>query len=235
MKKLISFQNVDGHNDAAGTNRWMISYADFITLLFVLFLVLYARLPKKIEKPVAPSQEIHAPIIAGLKPHHKQIVTPPPPVEAQATTTDKQAALFQQLTNTLAELVQDGDVTLQQRQEGVLLEIRDTALFASGTAQPADKASTIVTKISAVLEQNNNLVVVEGHTDSVPIQTAQYPSNWELSSARAASVVRALQEHGISPGRLTASGLAETKPKSSNDTALGRSENRRVSLLVLNE
>jgi chemotaxis protein MotB len=115
-----------------------------------------------------------------------------------------------------------------------LLEIKDTALFASGTAQPALQADGIIAKVSGILAHTTNQVVVEGHTDSVPIQNAQFPSNWELSAARAASVVRALQERGIIANRLSASGLADTQPKSSNDTARGRSENRRVSLLVLN-
>ncbi|MBV8634840.1 MAG: OmpA family protein, partial [Burkholderiaceae bacterium] len=82
---------------------------------------------------------------------------------------------------------------------------------------------------------NDNRVVVEGHTDNVPIQTTQFPSNWELSAARAASIVRALQERGIAAERLEASGMADTKPKSSNSNAQGRSENRRVSLLVLKD
>jgi chemotaxis protein MotB len=236
MKPLLSFQNADEHSETAGNNRWMISYADFITLLFVLFLVLYARLPKQIVKPVEVVQKTAPAIIPGLRPRHMHVaIAKPPPVEPITSPTEKQEVLMQELTSTLTDLVQVGDVTLVQRQEGVLLEIKDTALFASGTAQPADKAGAIVAKIAEVLEKNANQVVVEGHTDSVPIQTAQYPSNWELSSARAASVVRALQERGISPGRMAASGLAETKPKSTNETAQGRSENRRVSLLVLNE
>lgn len=233
MRPFLSFQKETEQNAAAGSHRWMVSYADFITLLFVLFLVLYAKLPKQNEVSTPKVQPLHGQMIPGIRPRHVQL-----PIQAQAATParsmEKQQVVWQELTHTLSELVQAGDITLITREEGVLLEIRDTALFASGTAQPAAQAGNILAKIADVLEKDANRVVVEGHTDSVPIQTAQYPSNWELSSARAASVVRALQEHGINPNRLTASGLAETKPKSSNDTAQGRSENRRVSLLVLN-
>ena len=235
---LLSFQQRDAdHSDASGSHRWMVSYADFITLLFVLFLVLYARLPKQSEVPAPQLQPLHESMIAGLRTRHKRIparVQATVPPETPAPVQQKQQRMWQELTQTLSELVQAGDITLVTREEGLLLEIRDTALFASGTAQPAAQAGSILARIADVLAKNTNLVVVEGHTDNVPIQTAQYPSNWELSSARAASVVRALQEHGISPNRMTASGLAETKPVSSNDSARGRSENRRVSLLVLN-
>ncbi len=142
---------------------------------------------------------------------------------------------MEELAHTFSDLVDEGEISLVTREEGVLLEIKDTALFASGTAQPAVQAAGIIGKICDVLVKNTNQVVVEGHTDNVPIQNAQFPSNWELSSCvRAASVVRALQERGIGAKRLSASGLADTKPKSPNDTARGRSENRRVSLLVLN-
>jgi len=237
MKDFISFRRDAETSEAVGTNRWMVSYADFMTLLFVLFLVLYAKLPKHPESGVPLIQPLHAPIIAGIRPRH---VVAPPPVKAPAASNialeklEQQKILLQELARTFSDLVEAGDVTLVTREEGVLLEIKDTALFASGTAQPADQAGGIVHKISEILLKNNNQVVVEGHTDSVPIQTAQFPSNWELSAARAASVVRALQERGIRADRLTASGLADTKPRSSNDTAQGRSENRRVTLLVLN-
>jgi chemotaxis protein MotB len=139
------------------------------------------------------------------------------------------------LARTFNDLTQDGEVTLVTRDQGILLDIKDSALFSSGTAQPAAQAGAIVGKIAAILAANDNRVIVEGHTDNMPIQTAQFPSNWELSAARAASIVRALQERGIAAERLEASGMADTHPRSSNDTAQGRSENRRVSLLVLKE
>lgn len=228
MKQLISFQKKEEPGEAHGVNRWMVSYADFVTLLFVLFLVLYAKMPRQIATILPATQTILQPIIPGIRaPAHK-------PAVAQKAAPDKRNALQQDLSASLFNLIEAGDISLITRQEGVLLEIKDTTLFASGTAQPAEQAAGIISKISTVLEKDDNLVVVEGHTDNVPIQNAQYPSNWELSSARAASVVRALQERGISPYRLTASGLAETKPRSTNETAQGRSENRRVSLLILN-
>ena len=212
MRNLISLQENPHTSETLGSHRWMVSYADFITLLFVLFLVLYAKLPKQ--------EEVH-------------IVKKQTATLVSEVIVNKRKAVWDDLKSSLSKLVDNGDVALVTKENGVLLEIRDTALFASGTAKPAEQANGIINKIATVLEKNTNSVVVEGHTDNVPIQTTQYPSNWELSSARAASVVRTLQEYGISANRLAASGLADTKPKSNNDTEEGRSANRRVSLLIL--
>ena len=233
MNPLISLQKESEQRDGIHTNRWMVSYADFISLLFVLFLVLYAKLPKRAEPPVPIVQPVHAPLIPGIRPRPAQLQ---PELKAQlpAGLQEKQRMLLQDLAAVLGDLLAVGDITLTTRSDGVLVEIKDTALFASGTAQPAEQAGAVLAKISSVFEKTANPIIVEGHTDSVPIQTAQFPSNWELSSARAASVVRTLQERGISAARLTASGLADTRPKGSNDSAQGRSENRRVSLLILN-
>lgn len=233
MRDFISFHQDEEHNEGAGNHRWMISYADFVTLLFVLFLVLYAKLPKHLDMPVPSIRDMHASVIPGIRPRHS--VTPVKPVIASEDVVDKQQLLMQELSRTFTDMVKDGEITMETREEGVLLDVKDSALFASGTAQPAPQANDIITKIAGILATSNNQIVVEGHTDSVPIRTAQFPSNWELSSARAASIVRALQEQGIGANRLAASGFADTRPKSSNDTPQGRSENRRVSLLVLND
>lgn len=232
-REFISFQIDAEVSESAGNNRWMVSYADFMTLLFVLFLALYAKLPKH-DAPASPAlSDPRAPIIAGIRPRH---AVPAPVVAAPVgDPADKQQSLLRELARTFNDLVEDGEITLVTRDQGILLEVKDSALFASGTAQPAQHAGDITDKIAAILAGKDNRVVVEGHTDNVPIQTAQFPSNWELSSARAASIVRALQERGIAPQRLEASGMADTKPKSTNLTAQGRSENRRVSLIVLNE
>jgi chemotaxis protein MotB len=240
MRDFISFQHEKEHNEATGNHRWMVSYADFMTLLFVLFLVLYAKLPKQPERHTVSvknvSTQFIAPPIVDIRPHRIVLMSQTKsPVLVDSPINDKQQLLVQELARTFTDLLQDGEVTVETRAEGVLLDVKDSALFASGTSQPAPQANAIVNKIAAILTRNDNKVVVEGHTDSVPIHTAQFPSNWELSSARAAAIVRALQELGISPYRLAASGLAETRPKSSNETAQGRSENRRVSLLVLND
>jgi chemotaxis protein MotB len=241
-KTLLSLENDPEQGDTAGVHRWMVSYADFVSLLFVLFLVLYAKLPKQPTQPAVPSPPpVQSVVSAAPHPETAPPRAPTLPVydslpgpPFDANPIDAQAKLLSALAENLRDLVTSGDITLVQRDEGVALEIKDTALFASGSAEPAERSHDIFAKVSSVLAQEKNSIVVEGHTDSVPIQNSRYPSNWELSTARAAAVVRALQEHGIPPGRLTAAGLAATKPRSSNDTAQGRSANRRVSLVLLN-
>jgi chemotaxis protein MotB len=256
MRPLIALEEDGDRNDATDINRWMVSYADFITLLFVLFLVLYARLPRFAEPPppkplqvqVTPEMRPLPALAPAQAPAPEPVAQVPQPAVAQAAAQhataqaglqpvapDPQKMLLDNLAHSFADLVSAGNVSLVARKDGVVLEISDTSLFASGTAQPAPQAQEIIAKIAAAIGGGSNAVIVEGHTDNVPIRTAQYPSNWELSSARAASVVRALQERGISADRLTASGLAHTRPRSSNDTEQGRRDNRRVSFIVLND
>jgi len=248
MRALIALEDDDGKGEAVDTQRWMVSYADFITLLFVLFLVLYAKLPRHIEPPSPPPRPLQTQVMPELRPLpaaepaeapvEVQPVaqeTKPPVSEPAPQAPDPQKVLLDELSRSFADLASVGNVTLTTRKDGVVLEIADTSLFASGTAQPAPQAQEIIARIAVAIGKGRNTVIVEGHTDNVPIKTAQYPSNWELSSARAASIVRSLQERGISADRLTAAGLAHTRPRSSNDTDQGRRENRRVSLIVQNE
>lgn len=254
MRSMIALEDEGDRTDAAGTQRWMVSYADFVTLLFVLFMVLYAKAPRLPAAPApgpAPAlavlAEVTAPAVApraasepepgpALEPAREPERGTLPAIDAPAPGAPApQQALLDQLTSSFIDLSRSGHVVLVARRDGVVLEISDTSLFASGTAQPAPQADQLIDKIAAAIGAGKNAVIVEGHTDDRPIKTPQYPSNWELSSARAASVVRALQERGISPDRLAASGLAQTRPRSRNDTEQGRSENRRVSLIVLNE
>jgi chemotaxis protein MotB len=246
-RQMIALDDEDD-GEMAGTNRWMVSYADFITLLFVLFLVLYAKLPKLSEAAVSQvaatpqqAQQSHpAPDMRPVQPP-RIVDMPQEAPKAEAAPADASPAnappdprqvLLGKMQKSFGDLVSAGNITLVERKDGVVLEIADTSLFSSGTAQPAPQAQEIINKIAEAIGPGKNAVIVEGHTDNVPIKTAQYPSNWELSSARAASVVRALQERGVNADRLTASGLAHTKPRSSNDTEQGRRENRRVSLIV---
>ncbi|MBV8633655.1 MAG: hypothetical protein JO002_04130, partial [Burkholderiaceae bacterium] len=153
-REFISFREEGEINEGAGNNRWMVSYADFMTLLFVLFLALYAKLPKH-EAPAIPSTSAipdpHASLIPGIRPHKP---VPAPVVASQAE--DKQQALLRELARTFNDLTQDGEITLVTRDQGILLDIKDSALFASGTAQPAPQAEAIVAKIAALLADNDN-------------------------------------------------------------------------------
>jgi chemotaxis protein MotB len=212
MRQLISLEGEGATPEMVGSTRWMVSYADLLTVLFVLFIVLYAASPK-------------IKLIEGV-PHS--------PVGASDITKVAQKELQADLLKSLQGMVATGEVALTTREDGLLLEIRDSALFSSGTAKLSSDSSSIIHSLVETLQPRRNHLVIEGHTDNVPIQTVLFPSNWELSAGRAASFVRALQEQGIAPARLAAAGYSDTRPNSSNDTPEGRGQNRRVSVLILN-
>lgn len=133
----------------------------------------------------------------------------------------------------LSDLVEKKLVTLRRGHNYLEVEIQSDILFASGVAAPSGVASTTVRKVAAVLREVPNAVRIEGYTDDQPIRTAQFPSNWELSSARAASVVHVLAAEGIKPSRLAAVGYGEFQPIADNATVEGRNANRRVMLVIL--
>ncbi|OLN33534.1 flagellar motor protein MotB [Desulfosporosinus metallidurans] len=118
-------------------------------------------------------------------------------------------------------------------ERGLVVSIQETLLFESGSAGITDRARAILEKVSTVLVSAPNQIKVEGHTDNLPINTHQYPSNWELSVIRATNVVQILQRDGITPNRLSATGYGEYRPIASNDTDAGRSKNRRIDLIIL--
>jgi len=118
-------------------------------------------------------------------------------------------------------------------ERGLVISIQETLLFESGSAVITDRARAILEKISTVLAAEPNQIKVEGHTDNLPIHTAQFPSNWELSVIRATNVVQILQTDGITADRLSATGYGEYRPISSNDTDAERGKNRRIDLIIL--
>ena len=231
------------HDDADGHERWVVSYADFITLLFAFFVVMYAisTLNEGKYRVLADSLVVAfrndaspQPIIAQSVP--RQTLPPPRPrtdvVRKQKTRELEDLAM--RINSAMAPLVQTGQVRLTQLPHGLAVEINASVLFAPGQAtlqQPESiGALEAVAKLLAAAHQE---IRVEGHTDHVPIASPLFPSNWELSSARASSVVRLFIAAGIAPSRLAAVGYADHKPVEPNDTPEGRSRNRRVTLMIL--
>jgi len=133
----------------------------------------------------------------------------------------------------LAPLVKTGQVRLTQLPRGIAVEINASVLFAPGQAQLQAESIAALEAVAAVLVPTPDAVQVEGHTDNLPIASTQFPSNWELASARASSVVRLFVATGVSPARLTASGYADNRPMEPNDTPEGRARNRRVTLMII--
>jgi len=124
------------------------------------------------------------------------------------------------------------DIGVFVHEKSIGFRIRSETLFASGQTKLASTGVAVLDRLAAVLQHTNSRIAIEGHSDTVPIRTAQFPSNWELSASRAASVLRHLQTRGIAPERLRATGYADTRPIAENDTPAGRAANRRVELVM---
>ncbi|MBI3144009.1 MAG: flagellar motor protein MotD [Pseudogulbenkiania sp.] len=229
--------------------RWLVSYADFITLLFAFFVVMYAISSVNEGKYRVLSSAIEDAFRTGTA---ISLVTTPPtggantmiavaqskPVakavkgEMQAKERNRLGSLANDLQKVMEPLVKGGQVKITQSPKGVTIEIRDSALFPVAQAQPSPQSLQVLSQMAQVLSQVDNPISVEGFTDNIPIRNSVYPSNWELSAARAGSVVRLFVENGITPGRLVAVGRAENLPVADNASQDGRARNRRVSITV---
>lgn len=133
----------------------------------------------------------------------------------------------------LSELIELEEVRIRETPLWLEVEIKTDLLFQVGVAQVTDAALPVLERIGDILQPMANPLRVEGHTDNIPISTARFPSNWELSSARASSVIRLFQQKGVAPERMVAVGLGEYQPADDNDTAEGRNRNRRVTIVIL--
>ena len=142
------------------------------------------------------------------------------------------AETAKQMEDALSSLILNDQVSVYRQDDWIEVDIKADALFASGSATPREAAEPVLQQIASVLHGNRHLLRIEGHTDSQPIRTLQYPSNWELSAARASSVVRLFAQQGIDPGLMQVVGYGDTQPISDNTTAAGRTANRRVVLVV---
>jgi chemotaxis protein MotB len=243
--------------------RWLVSYADFITLLFAFFVVMYSIssvnegkyrvLSSSLEAVFSEQVRSLDPIQEGEinrgkgeespspgKPQGEEFLielpeTPytPPPVPEETIQTINE--LSKQMNNALSELIDDENVSIKKGDDWLEVEIKSNVLFNSGQARLENSAVPIIGKIAAILNTSANPLQVEGFTDNNPINTPRFPSNWELSAARSASVVHLLERYGLKPERMSAIGYGEFKPIADNSTEEGRRKNRRVVLVVLGQ
>ena len=199
-----------------GDDGWLTSYLDVLTLLITLFVLLLSLSPPGggegadtafMRSASAVSSLPLASLATGIQPHHDG------------------------LQPEYAGLNIPG-VSVSQGREGVTLRIDTSLLFPSGQAVLTPQGRGVIESLMDVLARFDGQISVEGHTDSVPISTARFPSNWELSSARAIAVVRHLERQGFNISRMRAVGYADTQPMEPNATADGRAANRRVELLL---
>ncbi|HTH39845.1 MAG TPA: flagellar motor protein MotD [Rhodocyclaceae bacterium] len=230
--------------------RWLVSYADFITLLFAFFVVMYALssinegkyriLADSIVSAFhsVPGTTSGAQVVVNAEaPMPVAIPTkrPQPEVKMDETSRinrEKVRNMAKDIKSILAPLVQEGKVRVTEGARGITVEINASVLFAPGDARLDMTAIKALVAVGQVVAPSDFPVVVEGHTDNLPISNPQFPSNWELSGARASSVVRLFIETGVDPRRLTATGYADQRPVADNATPDGRQRNRRVAITI---
>lgn len=206
-------------------DRWLISYADFMTLLCAFFLTMYAAaLAQPAPAPPAPAAPPPA------------VVEPSPAEQAAAEAARRAAALRQAVESALGAELAAGYLQLVDDPRGLVVEVPEAGAFDVGQAELSGDAARMLGRVAEVLRTLPNAVRIEGHTDDTPIRTSRFASNWELSTARATRVVEFLiREGGLPAGRLSAAGYAEFRPRAANTTADGRTRNRRVDLVLLND
>lgn len=223
-------------------DRWLVSYADFVTLLFAFFVVMYS-----ISSINEGKYKVLSDSLEGIF-HNPERSMKPIPVGDERLTGDSSVdhlnvfgsahaedplqSIAAQIHEEFSALLEGGQLQVHANEMWLELELSSSLLFPSGDAIPDHQAFDIVEKISNILAPFENPIQVEGFTDNLPISTAQYPTNWELSAARAASVVRMLAMGGVQPERLAAVGYGEFQPIADNSKAAGRARNRRVVLLI---
>ena len=243
--------------------RWLVSYADFITLLFAFFVVMFASSQTDKAKAKQVSDSVKDAIEnGGFKATVKEVLggtinetgqgnaqlrgpggvqrVPKPPQEEHALPIKAEAAelvpSLQYLTKELEEAIRQGKIEVHLEPRGLVISLRQAAFFPSGEDTIAPETYQTIQKIGATIQKLPNAVRLEGHTDSVPIHTPRFRSNWELSAARAIAMMELLTgKFGIVKDRLAIGGYADTAPIDTNDTAEGRGHNRRVDIVILNQ
>lgn len=243
------------HAEHENHERWLVSYADFITLLFAFFVVLYAssqvdkkkmgQLASAIESAFQEMGVFQGKSIApptddgGGGPAKPSVATelgrliPPKALHSDMSSADI-GGLKRELETVLAPEIQRREIALRIGPEGLVVSLREVGFFDSGSAILRKTSEPAFARISELLRQYPCNIRVEGHTDNVPIHTAQFASNWELSTARATEVIRKfIVQYKFAPDRLSAAGYGEYHPAAGNGTEDGRRMNRRIDLVIL--
>lgn len=237
----------------ANHERWLVSYADFITLLFAFFVVLYASAQvdnKKIAQVSAAIeggfQQLGAFSGSGgalvIPSPAAKSGTPPRPSNVVDLAHGTQGGgyspdvnlLKRQLEEALGEEIRKHEIEMRVTPEGLVVSLREVGFFNSGDATLLEDGRNTLARIAGILNEKGFHIRVEGHTDNMPIHTSRFKSNWELSTARATEVVSILiEKHGFNPEQVSAAGYSQYRPIASNDTEEGRRSNRRVDVVVV--
>lgn len=258
-------------------DRWLISYADFITLLFAFFVVMYSisqvseskyrvlseTFVEAFNKPndsqanpdpqqnTSPSNDVITPLDMGktatdqatsdekvpiVSDQASNDVTPAvdeagDPVKA-VKNSDELSQISDLVSDKFSALINQGLIQVASNELWLQIELKDSILFSSGSADTSEQAQKIFDDIALILKDYQNPIQVEGFTDNIPINSPRYPTNWELSTARASAIVKYLAAQGVAPERLSAVGYGEYQPATTNETPEGRAQNRRVTVMI---
>jgi len=258
------------HAEHANHERWLVSYADFITLLFAFFVVLYASSQvdqRKVGKLALAIQVAFQElgVFQTSSTHVPMVMDEPMPfATVQAIENIKRTTnlgrivsrpegelgprkggsggggnaslerLQKDLESALAGEIARKEISMHREPDGMVISLREVGFFESGSAEMKPESEPAFDRIAALLREKNFRIRIEGHTDNIPIHTARFSSNWELSTTRATELIRLLiVRDGFPPNNLSAGGYAEFHPVASNATAEGRGMNRRVDVVVL--
>ncbi len=229
------------HEEHVNHERWLISYADFITLLFAFFVVMFAssqvdakkmgRFTESFSKAVGI--EVFPTSGTAIIGGEEALITEE---KVKEKSNDMLPEELESLRTALVERAKGdadvGGVKVLARQHELVLRLADTMIFDSGNDHMTDASRKVLRVIAGELKSRAVSIRIEGHTDDRPIATARFPSNWELSTARAMAVIRELAGGKIEPDRLSAAGYAQFHPIADNTTPEGRAQNRRVDLVI---
>lgn len=250
MESLMARRKKTAHPE--NHERWLVSYADFITLLFAFFVVLFASSHADKQKARQVSASVKEALEQGHLPKafverfgRRRPPETPDPTEATLEAAPQDSTLaalaelmpsLQSLTNSLAEEIESGKLSINMEPRGLVVSLKEAAFFPPAGDTINSEAYPIIQKIADSAKQLTNKILLEGHTDSTPIRNDRFRSNWDLSAARAIAMLNLMAERFAVPReRMSVSGYAETVPVAENETAEGRRKNRRVDVVFLNE
>lgn len=236
----------------ANHERWLVSYADFITLLFAFFVMMYAHSQTDKKQAAMISQafrdaakegRISSAVSRLLKnePASRQLEREPAKPEMMSGSGGHEEGVellpsLRQLNATLRKEIEGGRLEVRMEKRGLVISLREATFFPSGTDTVEPSTMPVLEAIAAEVKKHPNPIRLEGHTDSVPIHTARFRSNWELSAARGISMLDLFEgRFGVERSRMAIAGFADTAPVASNEDEEGRRRNRRVDIVVLNE
>jgi chemotaxis protein MotB len=231
--------------------RWLVSYADFITLLFAFFVVMYASSQADSGKAAQFSESVRRALENGavsqaiarflgtptvVRPGAPLPSTPQQMPKPKPSGPPELLPSLMELNENLRKEIEAGRVDLRLENRGLVISLREKTFFPSGADVVEPSTLPVLRTIAEELRRLPNTIRMEGHTDSIPIRTVRFPSNWDLSAARAIALLRLFEsEFQIPAPRMSVAGYADTAPVASNDNNDGRNRNRRVDIVVLNE